>query len=83
MRDDGDGIHPDFHERIFGIFQTLKSRDELEASGIGLAVVKKILERRGGSIALESEEGSGATFQVSWPNTPRRMTYDDDARDSH
>jgi len=67
VADDGPGISPEFHERIFQIFQTLKPRDEVEGSGMGLTVVKKIIESRGGSIAVESESGAGATFCFTWP----------------
>lgn len=67
VTDDGPGISPEFHERIFQIFQTLKPRDEVEGSGMGLTVVKKIIESRGGSIAVESELGAGATFYFIWP----------------
>ena len=66
VSDDGEGIASEFQERIFGIFQTLKARDTLEASGVGLAVVKKIVERRGGTVSVESEVGEGATFHVTW-----------------
>ncbi|MDC0721108.1 ATP-binding protein [Nannocystis bainbridge] len=67
IRDDGPGIAPEFHERIWGLFQTLESRDKFEGAGIGLSVVKKIVESRGGSVALESRPGAGATFLVRWP----------------
>ncbi|MFY0532569.1 ATP-binding protein [Nannocystis pusilla] len=67
FRDDGPGIAPGFHERIWGLFQTLESRDKFEGAGIGLSVVKKIVESRGGSVALESQPGAGATFLVRWP----------------
>jgi len=65
--DDGPGIDPQYHDKVFTIFQTLKSRDELESTGIGLSLVKKIVESEGGSIRLESELGEGATFRFSWP----------------
>jgi len=65
--DDGPGIEPQFHERIFGIFQTLRPRDEVEGSGIGLALVKRLVEMRGGAIQVESALGQGATFRFSWP----------------
>ncbi|MGE0789355.1 MAG: ATP-binding protein [Sandaracinaceae bacterium] len=67
VRDNGPGIEPRFHERIFGIFQTLAPRDEIESTGIGLAVVKKIVERAGGTVRLESEAGKGACFYFTWP----------------
>ncbi|MCY1005095.1 ATP-binding protein [Nannocystis pusilla] len=52
------------------MFQTLESRDKFEGAGIGLSVVKKIVESRGGSVALESQAGAGATFVVRWPKRP-------------
>jgi signal transduction histidine kinase len=49
------------------IFQTLTERDTLESTGVGLAIVKKIVERQGGTIKVESAEGHGATFIFTWP----------------
>ena len=49
------------------IFQTLASRDKVEGTGLGLSLVKKIVELHGGRIWLESEEGSGARFHFTWP----------------
>ena len=62
VADNGPGIDPKYHKRIFQIFQTLHSRDEVESTGIGLAIVKKIVERHGGMIWLESEVGEGSRF---------------------
>ncbi|MBC6606612.1 CHASE3 domain-containing protein [Hymenobacter sp. BT188] len=67
IADDGPGIDPEYHERIFVIFQTLTDRDTLESTGVGLAIVKKIVERQGGTIKIESEEGKGAIFTFTWP----------------
>jgi len=69
VTDDGPGIDPQYHEKVFTIFQTLKSRDEMESTGIGLAVVRKIVETEGGSITLKSTPGQGAIFQFTWPKT--------------
>jgi signal transduction histidine kinase len=66
VADDGPGIEPEHHERIFRIFQTLQARDTFESTGIGLSIVKKILEERGNSIRVESELGQGATFYFTW-----------------
>jgi signal transduction histidine kinase len=72
VRDDGPGIPPRFHAQIWGLFQTLKSRDATESTGIGLAVVRRIVEAHGGRAWVESEEGRGATFRFTWPRTPVR-----------
>jgi PAS domain S-box-containing protein len=67
VADDGPGIAPEFHEKIFVIFQTLNARDNKESTGVGLAIVKKIIEEQGGSIRVESEEGKGAKFIFTIP----------------
>ncbi len=67
IRDNGPGIDPQFHERIFGVFQTLQPRDQVESSGIGLALVKKTVEYRGGTVRVESEVNQGAVFYFTWP----------------
>jgi PAS domain S-box-containing protein len=72
VRDDGPGIAPQYHERIFGIFQTLRPRDQVEGSGLGLALVKKIVEHHGGRIWLESAEGCGTAFHFTWPRQTGR-----------
>jgi two-component system sensor kinase FixL len=69
VHDDGPGIAQDYHEQIFRMFTTLKSRDVVEGSGMGLALVKKIVEGRGGTIHLESGEARGATFRFAWPRS--------------
>jgi signal transduction histidine kinase len=67
VQDDGPGIAPEFHERIWAIFQTLAARDKVEGTGIGLSVVKKVIETRGGRVSVESAPGRGATFRFTWP----------------
>jgi PAS domain S-box-containing protein len=67
VSDNGPGIEPEYHERIFGIFQTLESRDRVEGTGIGLSVVKKTVELHGGTVAVRSAPGEGATFTFEWP----------------
>ena len=66
VADDGMGIDPQYHERIFTIFQTLQARDTIESTGIGLSIVKKIVEGQGGKIWVESQLGEGATFYFTW-----------------
>ncbi|MBD1929162.1 PAS domain-containing protein [Trichocoleus sp. FACHB-90] len=68
VTDNGQGIAPEYHQRIWGIFQRLESRDKVEGTGIGLSVVKKIVESRGGRVWVESEPGAGATFRFTWNN---------------
>jgi PAS domain S-box-containing protein len=70
--DNGPGIAPEFHDRIWGIFQTLLPRDKFESTGIGLAIVKKIVESRGGRAWIESAENKGAAFLFSWPKQDDR-----------
>jgi signal transduction histidine kinase len=66
VTDDGPGIAPDNQERVFGVFQTLGARDNQENTGIGLSIVKKIVENQGGKIVVESQLGRGTTFRFSW-----------------
>jgi PAS domain S-box-containing protein len=72
VKDNGPGISPEFHERIFVIFQTLQSRDEIESTGVGLAIVKKIIDEKGGIIGVESVMNEGTTFIFSWPKTEEK-----------
>jgi signal transduction histidine kinase len=74
VQDDGPGIAAEYHERIFIIFQTLVERDALESTGVGLAIVKKIVERQGGRIWVESAEGQGSTFFFTWPKQPAAVS---------
>lgn len=67
--DNGPGIDREFHDKIFVIFQTLQSRDKIESTGVGLAIVKKIIEDKGGTIKLESEKNEGSKFSFTWPMT--------------
>jgi len=67
VEDNGLGIDPIYHEKVFVIFQTLEARDKVEGTGIGLAILKKSVEDMGGTIKLRSELGKGAIFTFTWP----------------
>lgn len=67
VADDGPGIAPEYHERIFRMFQTLRARDQVEGSGMGLAVIRKTAESYGGKVEVSSVPGEGATFRLHWP----------------
>lgn len=72
VKDNGPGIESQYHEKIFVIFQTLNRRDDVESTGVGLAIVKKIIEDQGGKIWVESELGKGSDFRFFWPRAKKQ-----------
>ncbi len=72
IADNGSGIAPEYHHKIWGLFQRLEARDKVEGTGIGLSLVKKIVESRGGRVWVESEMGAGATFRFTWPKHSKK-----------
>lgn len=68
VSDDGPGIPPEYHDRAFQMFQTLQSRDKVEGSGMGMAIIKKLVEWQGGRVWIESKKGErGTAIHFLWP----------------
>jgi signal transduction histidine kinase len=74
VKDDGPGIAPQFHTKIFQMFQTLKPRDQVEGSGIGLAIVRKHIEVLGGTIEVDSDVGKGTIFRFTLPKSNKKLS---------
>ena len=67
IKDNGPGIEEEYHEKVFKVFQTIEARDVKESTGIGLSIVKKIIEEIGGTIHIESEQNKGCSFIFTVP----------------
>jgi signal transduction histidine kinase len=67
IANDGPGIDPKHHEQIFEMFKTLRPRDEVEGSGMGLSIIKKMLDYHGQKISVSSSGERGVSFSFSWP----------------
>jgi PAS domain S-box-containing protein len=67
IKDNGPGIAEEYHKKVFEVFQTIEARDKKESTGIGLSIVKKIVEEKGGNIYIESENDNGTSFIFTVP----------------
>ena len=67
VEDNGIGIKPEYHHRLFGMFERLEAKENYEGTGIGLAIVRKVVERMGGTVGVESNGVSGSKFWIQLP----------------
>ena len=74
VEDDGPGIPVQYRAKVFELFQTLKPRDQVDGSGMGLAMVQKYVDHAGGTITLGEAPGGGAAFRMFWPLTTAKRT---------
>ena len=72
FEDNGPGIDPKYHQKIFEVFQSLQEEDTYESTGIGLSIVKKVIEKHKGTISITSNEKLGAKFIISYPKKVKR-----------
>ncbi|PXF61215.1 MAG: hypothetical protein C4B59_05570 [Candidatus Methanogaster sp.] len=75
VADNGPGIDKKYYKKIFQIFQTLRPRDEIEGTGVGLTIVRKIVRMHGGEITVESKLGEGSTFHFTIPKEGYRGDF--------
>ncbi len=80
VEDNGIGVAPEHHERIFRVFERLNPAEDYPGTGIGLAIVRKGVERMGGRVGVESQPGGGSRF---WIELSQAEAVDDRERHSH